>query len=123
MDDREVLDDREDRVRKRAYQLWEQEGRPPGREMDHWDEASELVAIEENQKLATIPVGKSANAGPTGEPVEPIEAAENMGDLPTLTDQGEEQPVPKRRTRGAAAAPATKTSAAAKAPRKSKNAQ
>ena len=92
------MDDREERVRKRAYQLWEQEGCPAGREDVHWDQASELVAIEENHKLATIPVGKSANVGPTGEPVEPIEAAENVGDLPTLTDQGEEQPVPQRRT-------------------------
>jgi hypothetical protein len=91
-------------VRKRAYEMWEQEGRPPGREYDHWDKASELVAIEDNQKLATIPVGKSGNVGPTGEPVEPIEATEALGDLPTLADQGEEQTAPKRRKPAATAA-------------------
>lgn len=114
------MNDRDERVRKRAYQLWEQEGRPADREMDHWDKASELVAIEENQMLATIPVGKSMNIGPTGEPVEPVEAVENMGELPTLTDQGEEQAVPKRRTQPAAAKPATTTSAPASAPPKPK---
>lgn len=26
----------EDQVRERAYQLWEQSGRPHGQELDHW---------------------------------------------------------------------------------------
>lgn len=110
------MDDRDQRVRKRAYQLWEQDGRPAGRELDHWDKASELVAIEDNQKLTTIPVRQS-NVGPTGEPVEPISAVENAGEFPTLTDQGEEQAAPKRRNRAtpAAAAPDTKKSPRAKA--------
>jgi hypothetical protein len=94
------MDDLEQRVRQRAYQLWEQEGRPEGRENDHWDKASELVAIEDNYRLATIPVEKSRNVGPTGEPIEPIQAVENVGELPTLTDQGEEQAVPQRRQGG-----------------------
>jgi hypothetical protein len=115
------MDDHEDRVRKRAYQLWQQEGCPPGRENDHWDKARELVAIEENQKFATIPVRKSAaNIGPMGEPIEPLLAAENsIGELPTLTDQGEEQPVPKRRKPAAVAAPAadTRKSPRSKAPK------
>jgi hypothetical protein len=113
------MDDREERVRKRAYQLWEQEGCPPGRELDHWDKASELVAIEENHKLATIPVRQSGAVGPTGEPIEPISAVENAGEFPTLTDQGEEQTAPKRRNRTVTAAPrpATKKSPRSKAPR------
>ena len=33
------------RIRKRAYQLWEQQGRPEGRHLDHWLQAEhELVA-------------------------------------------------------------------------------
>lgn len=90
------MNDHEDRVRRRAYELWQQEGCPPGRERDHWERARELVAIEENQKYATIPVKKSyQNIGPTGEPVEPLIAAENaVGELPTLTDQGEEAAMP-----------------------------
>jgi Protein of unknown function (DUF2934) len=33
------------RIRERAYQLWEQEGRPEGRHLDHWLQAEhELVA-------------------------------------------------------------------------------
>ena len=31
--------DREDRIRQRAHQLWEEQGRPEGRQADHWDQA------------------------------------------------------------------------------------
>jgi|SRR3954447_5282066 len=31
--------DREERTRVRAYQLWEQNGRPEGRDADHWAQA------------------------------------------------------------------------------------
>jgi hypothetical protein len=30
----------EDRIRQRAYTLWEQEGRPEGRDRHHWEQAS-----------------------------------------------------------------------------------
>jgi hypothetical protein len=108
-----------ERIRVRAYHLWEQEGRPEGRADAHWDQATELVAIEDNQRLATKPVAETANLGPTGEPVEPLGPARNLGEFPTLTDQGEERTLPQQRTvsnqgtsgarspaRGAAAKPA-----------------
>jgi hypothetical protein len=31
-------------IRERAYWLWEQEGRPEGRELDHWYRASREIA-------------------------------------------------------------------------------
>ena len=31
-------------IRERAYWLWEEEGRPEGRELDHWDRASREIA-------------------------------------------------------------------------------
>lgn len=64
------MDEREERLRKRAHQLWEEEGRPDGRAEMHWVQAREIVALEE------------------GHP-EPIEALANLGEFPTLTDQGE----------------------------------
>jgi hypothetical protein len=33
------MDEREDRIRQRAYGIWEREGRPEGRDRDHWQEA------------------------------------------------------------------------------------
>jgi hypothetical protein len=34
----------EDRIRERAYHLWEANGRPPGRDQEFWHQACELVA-------------------------------------------------------------------------------
>jgi len=51
--------------------------------------ATELVAIEDNQRSTEVPVDQ--NLGPLGEPIEPIEAVKNSGEFPTLTDQGEQQ--------------------------------
>jgi hypothetical protein len=36
-------DDREHRIRERAYRLWESEGRPEGRHEHHWTQASQEV--------------------------------------------------------------------------------
>lgn len=33
--------DRSEKIRERAYQLWEEEGRPHGREDVHWQRAAE----------------------------------------------------------------------------------
>ena len=62
------MTDVENRVRARAYRLWQEEGCPVGRELAHWEKAKELVAIEDNQLATTKPIG---NALPYGEPVEP----------------------------------------------------
>jgi len=93
--------DRQDRtqqrVRERAYRIWLDEGRPDGRASDHWDKASELVAIEENY-MDTLKPGptEGADASSTGEPVEPIEAVRNLGEFPAMTDQGEKSSYPDR---------------------------
>ncbi len=92
--------DHDARVSDRAYHIWKQEGCPDGRADVHWDMARELVAIEENQSLATKPNPQrwDVRRDPsTGEPVEPLMAVANQGEFPTLTDQGEEQSYPQPR--------------------------
>ncbi len=37
--------DREEHVRRRAYQLWEQEGRPEGRDTAHWSQAEAELEV------------------------------------------------------------------------------
>ena len=41
-----MADDREHRIRERAYRLWEAEGRPEGRHEHHWSQASQQVSDE-----------------------------------------------------------------------------
>jgi hypothetical protein len=90
-------EDTEARVRKWAYHLWQEEGCPQGQEKVHWDKARELVAIEDNQATATEPVESAESLGPEGEPVESAKLLRNLGEFPTLTDQGEQQ-IPRRRS-------------------------
>jgi hypothetical protein len=83
----------ERRIRERAYRLWEEEGRPEGRDDAHWEMAATLIAIEDNPQAgrAENPEVVDPGLGPTGEPVEPKEAITNQGDVPNLTDQGRDQ--------------------------------
>lgn len=95
--------DIERRIREHAHQIWLSEGCPEGREAIHRQKARELVAQEDRQQTATEPNPATRDRiwgkdePQSDEPVEPLLSAENQGDLPTLTDQGEEATYPRRR--------------------------
>ena len=40
----------EDRIRERAYHLWEGSGRPQGREVEFWHRARETVASDDDDE-------------------------------------------------------------------------
>ncbi len=46
------LTDQETKVRERAYQLWEQEGRPDGRAQEHWKMAHNALADDVTSAVA-----------------------------------------------------------------------
>ncbi|WP_342236511.1 DUF2934 domain-containing protein [Inquilinus sp. OTU3971] len=79
--------------------IWLEEGCPSGREEAHWDMVRELVAIEDAQRDATRPQpGRDRGEEAIhSEPVEPIGAAESLGDLPGRTDQAERPDYPQRK--------------------------
>jgi hypothetical protein len=72
-----MADNREQRIRERAHAIWEQEGRPHGRDEDHWRQASQEVGgdmfdqpgVTENQERAgsldggLLPAGGLVAAG------------------------------------------------------------
>jgi hypothetical protein len=39
-------EDREERIRKRAHQIWEREGKPHGRDAEHWRQAASEIDAE-----------------------------------------------------------------------------
>ena len=45
-------DDLHELVERRAYELWEREGRPAGREHDHWLQAEREIASMRRQHTA-----------------------------------------------------------------------
>jgi hypothetical protein len=87
----------EERIRERAYRLWIEEGRPHGKEAEHWERARELLALESDPEEGKQEPDKGYNnPGPWGEPVEEASVLENQGEFPTTTDQGEQE-IPKKR--------------------------
>ena len=44
---------REERIRQRAHEIWEREGRPEGREQQHWYQALEEIMVEEEGSLSS----------------------------------------------------------------------
>ena len=85
----ESHDHSEARIREHAYRIWEEEGRPEGRAVSHWEKARELAAIEDNRPAANKPRQAGARTK-RSHPVEPREPLEHQG--------AENQP-PKRRGR------------------------
>ncbi|WP_245461859.1 DUF2934 domain-containing protein, partial [Mesorhizobium sp. M7A.F.Ca.US.003.02.1.1] len=41
-----AMDSREEKIKRRAHEIWEQEGRPVGREQEHWDRAVQEIEAE-----------------------------------------------------------------------------
>jgi hypothetical protein len=48
----EVRDDKQQAIREAAYFLWENEGRPEGKELEHWLRAGGVKPGEEEKVLA-----------------------------------------------------------------------
>ena len=74
----------EDRIRRKAHELWEAEGHPHGRDQDHWDRAKEIVADEERNAIgpqsdgdAPADAGSATPSGNDGEPA--VKAATSAG--------------------------------------------
>ncbi|HUB13075.1 MAG TPA: DUF2934 domain-containing protein [Acetobacteraceae bacterium] len=115
--------DREQRVRERAYHLWEADGKPHGRDVEYWQRARELVAIEDNGDAGRLPNPQYRADSIRETSVEAAEIQENLGDFPDrFADQGEVQPTPApvhspRRRRAAPVATARKPAAKPKKPR------
>jgi hypothetical protein len=55
--------DREQHIRERAYHIWLEEGRPEGRDREHWQRAERELQPEQNSE---------AEAPPTSGPYEPV---------------------------------------------------
>lgn len=90
--------DRERRIGARAYAIWEREGRPEGRDREHWDRATREIDAEGDDPAGTD--------GRKGSPALATVAAGGAGGVP----------VPPRGRRGTSApapgpddAPATGT--------------
>ena len=94
------MDDVEERIHRRAYEIWEREGRPHGRDSEHWQRAREeiltaLPPAERADATAQVPeepparlakgaakAGKSAKEEPPPAPAEAKQAKSRKGEAP-----------------------------------------
>jgi len=93
-----AMDDRESRIRQRAYRLWEQDGWPTGMEAEHWARAERELFSN----------GAGAFAATGGEPV--AEAA-------TQSASAGKRPAVKSKPRAAKSAGATSSRVRTKPPK------
>ncbi len=78
-------EDDNERIAKKAHELWEAEGHPHGRDREHWDEAKEIIALQDSAASTLLPATTGVD-----EPVEESTVAlDNEGQAPGLTDTGE----------------------------------
>lgn len=129
---------REDRIRRRAYEIWEREGRPAGREEEHWHKAAREVEAEDAAGSAPgaseMPRRGRAASGArkpkdqrSGTPPEPEDAAARGPKASTAktgaSDVSEVQPMKKvaasrrKPTDQASATPPKPKEAAARSPK------
>ena len=58
------MDDHDERIRQRAHEIWEEEGRPEGREYSHWLRAR--AEIHDDDGDAPVPADIALNTLPPG---------------------------------------------------------
>ena len=94
---------RDQRIRERAYYLWQADGCPAGHDLEYWERASELVGMSDSAGAAQAPVPAPDNpAVMAGQAIEEASIQENLGEFPERSaDQGEHPQVPDPRNRAA----------------------
>src|ERR1700712_5329240 len=100
MSDNPLVDtpEREERIRQVAFQLWEADGRPDGRDTEFWEGASILVRMEESAGAAQLPNPATQHEPIPGVVVEKARTQENYGGLPVRSaDQGDCRQTPMSR--------------------------
>ncbi|CDX20777.1 conserved hypothetical protein [Mesorhizobium sp. ORS 3324] len=55
-----MTDDRQERIRRRAHEIWEQAGRPEGAHMQHWDQAAAEIDADQKKPKAKAAPKKAA---------------------------------------------------------------
>lgn len=78
-----MADDDFERISAKAYEIWESEGRPHGRDQAHWDQAKEIIALHDSMGDTLLPRSTGSF-----EPEEQTQSVEPYGDMPGITDQG-----------------------------------
>jgi len=53
---------REENIRRRAHQIWEDEGRPEGKDAEHWERAAREIGANDDTKSDSALAGAAEGA-------------------------------------------------------------
>lgn len=81
-----MSDDRHDAISTRAYQIWEKEGRPHGRDEHHWHEASRGTEDATDGALTTDTAGMAVESGADEAPGKPVKKPRAAKAKPVAVD-------------------------------------
>ena len=70
------MDEREEKIRSRAYEIWERQGRT-GDPQDHWLEAEREIRAQEDRAVSPDRSEATVEEASPAEAVEALEAASN----------------------------------------------
>ncbi len=86
---------RTERIRLRAYHLWQQDGGPHGRDAEYWERAEELIGMQDSAGAGLLPNPQTLNEPIPGVIVEEAQIQENYGEFPDRSaDQGDWRQTP-----------------------------
>nr|WP_210201736.1 DUF2934 domain-containing protein [Mesorhizobium loti] len=112
-----MADDRQERIRQRAHEIWEREGRPHGAHERHWHQAAgEIEAEQSNGKKLTRTAG--AKPAKTAAPTKAAKPKAAAKPVKTPAKAAATAKAAKPVAKVAEAKPATKKAAKPKAPAK-----
>ncbi len=87
-----------ERIRVRAYHLWESEGRPEGQAAAYWERAEALDAIAHNAPAPKVEDRPNVHHTSEGVLIEEAFLQENLGEFPARSnDLGDAMPTPESR--------------------------
>jgi hypothetical protein len=69
----------EERIRERAYHIWEANGRPLGRDTEFWRQACDMVAVDDARSAPRLQRPESGQAEPPRPPRKRSRRAPRMG--------------------------------------------
>ena len=83
-----MADDLEQRIRERAYEIWENEGCPEGRGEEHWQRACAEFREAKEEAGAEQAASLSGAAGPAGGDALPAAGEASPGAFPSASSDG-----------------------------------
>lgn len=101
--------DRENRVRERAYLLWESDGKPHGRDVEYWERARQLIGTEDSASSLPMPNPAGLEDSPRKTGVAETAVKGNPGKSsghPADPGEVKATPAPKRKSRAKPKKPA-----------------